>query len=564
MGPSELDFGIMCDGLEFDDWQAASIRKLREIDGINLQLLILDDRGSPDTSGLLEKISTVLEYRNRTSTKDAINKTAWWLYSQWFDTPPSKSKVDLSDELESVERITCKVKEEGFSEYFYENDLKRIKERDLDFVLRMGFGIIRGEILEVPTYGVWSYHHDDERKYRGDPPCFWEIYNEDPVTGAILQRLTDRLDGGIILKRGTFQTKRTYGENLNSVYYGTTEWPAQVARDILHGNADYVEYPPSSSNAPIYRSPSSLEILSYNLHKWHSLGTTALRGIDHWNIGVIQHPIERSIDETFTPEIEWYAYPKKDGYLADPFPVTIDGTTYIFVEDFSYTEWKGKISYIEYPDGFRNGDLQEAHEEPYHLSYPYLFEHDDAVYATPEIFEANEIRLYHLHSPSDWEFKTTLIDDVEGLDPTIIEHKDKWWMFYTEQPYQNTKLYIRYAEDLTGEWKSHIQNPVKTDVRSSRPGGTPFVEENGLYRPAQNSAGEYGRKITINKVEKLSPDQYLEQKAGEIQPSDEGPYTGVHTLSSRDEITLIDRKKRIRNRHALQRRADQIVSRLPL
>jgi len=45
------------------------------------------------------------------------------------------------------------------------------------------------------VFGVWSWHHGDEDKYRGGPPAFWEIVNADPVTGALLQRLTERLDG---------------------------------------------------------------------------------------------------------------------------------------------------------------------------------------------------------------------------------------------------------------------------------------------------------------------------------------------------------------------------------
>jgi len=562
MTPSELDFGIMCSGPEFHDWQAECIRNLRQMKDVNLKLLIIDDSNSSDTSGLSGKISTIKEYKNRTSAKDAINKTAWWLYRKPFDAPPCKSKVDVSTELEPIDRIACDVKEEGFSQYFYEDDLSDIREYNLDFVLRMGFGIIRGEILEVPKYGVWSYHHDDERKYRGGPPCFWEIYHGDPVSGAILQRLTDRLDGGIILKRGFFGTQRRYQDNLNNVYYGTTEWPAQVATDILNGNADYVDHPPTKSDAPIYRAPSLPQITSYNLKSIYSLATTALSGIGHWNIGVLQHSIEESINESFNPEIEWYEYPKEDGFLADPFPITIDDTKYIFVEDFSYPDWKGKISYIEYPDGFRDGDLRTAHEEPEHMSYPYLFEHNDSVYATPEIFESNEIRLYQVHSPSNWEFKTTLVEGVEGVDPTIIKHRDRWWMFYTEHSYSNTKLYIRFADNLTGEWKYHKNNPVKTDIRSSRPGGTPFMEDSELYRPAQTSDGGYGKGIVINKVEKLTPEQYAEKKVSEIQPSEGGLYTGMHTLSSQGDITLIDNKRRIRNRHALQRRFDQIVSKL--
>lgn len=561
MPPSELHFGIMCRGPVFDDWQAECIRNLREVKGVNLKLLIIDGNNSPDNSGLTENISKFMKYRSRATTKNAINETVWRLYRQLFDDPSCRSKFDLSPELESIDRMTCDVEEDGLHKYFYNSDLEKIREYDLDVVLEMGFGIINGEILDVPDYGVWSFYHDDERKYRGGPPCFWEIYTGDPVTGATLQRLTDGLDRGIILKRGFFGTKRRYHDNLDHVFYGTTEWPAQVAIDILNGNADYVDQSSPKSDASLYRAPSPLHILSYNLKNWYSLTTAAL-SINRWNIGVLQQPIAESIEETFDPEIEWYSHPKHDGFLADPFPITIDDTTYIFVEDFSYPKWKGKISYIEYPDGFRNGDLKTAHEEPQHMSYPYLFKHNDSVYATPEIYESNEIRLYQVHSPSNWEFQTTLIEDVAGVDPTIIKLKNKWWMFYTEHQYSNTKLHIQHTNDLTGEWTPHKNNPVKTDVRSSRPGGTPFIHNNELYRPAQNSVGGYGKKITVNKVEKLTPTQYTERRVSEIHPSEEGPYTGMHTLSSRGDITLVDIKRKIRNKHTIQRRFDQIVTKL--
>jgi len=63
MAPSELDFGIMCSGPEFDDWQAECIRSLRQMNDVNLKLLIIDDSNSSDTSGLSEKISTIKEYK---------------------------------------------------------------------------------------------------------------------------------------------------------------------------------------------------------------------------------------------------------------------------------------------------------------------------------------------------------------------------------------------------------------------------------------------------------------------------------------------------------------------
>ena len=73
-------------------------------------------------------------------------------------------------------------------------NIEEIKKYNLDFILKLSRGIIKGEILNTAEYGIWSFHHDDEMKYRGRPACFWEIYNNDPVTGAILQKLSNKLD----------------------------------------------------------------------------------------------------------------------------------------------------------------------------------------------------------------------------------------------------------------------------------------------------------------------------------------------------------------------------------
>src|SRR5213596_456309 len=55
-----------------------------------------------------------------------------------------------------------------------------------------------------------------------------------------------------------------------------------------------------------------------------------------------------------------------------------------------------------------------------------------------------------------------------------------------------------------GPWRPHPGNPVKVDVRSSRPAGGPFLFGGNLYRPAQDCSRTYGGGITINRVTHLS------------------------------------------------------------
>jgi hypothetical protein len=44
---------------------------------------------------------------------------------------------------------------------FEDDDIRRIRELDLDVILRFGFRLLRGAILDSARYGVWSYHHGD-------------------------------------------------------------------------------------------------------------------------------------------------------------------------------------------------------------------------------------------------------------------------------------------------------------------------------------------------------------------------------------------------------------------
>ena len=60
-------------------------------------------------------------------------------------------------------------------------------------------GILKGKILETSKFGVISYHHGDNDFYRGVPAGFWEVYNKDPITGFIIQKLNNELDNGEIL-----------------------------------------------------------------------------------------------------------------------------------------------------------------------------------------------------------------------------------------------------------------------------------------------------------------------------------------------------------------------------
>jgi len=542
-GPRTIRFGVMCNGTTLQEWEASCLRRLLAIDNVAVALVIINDQEGPRT--WFDKIKQIPHQR-----------LFFHLYRRYFIKPQACRPVDLSELFKHVPAMHCKIIKRGkFSQYFKDTDVRTIRAYKLDFILRFAFGIIRGEILDAARYGVWSFHHDDEEKYRGGPPCFWEIYTGDMISAAMLQRLTERLDAGIILKKGFFRTVNySYTDTIDKIYNQSIYWPAQVCIDILNGNAAYIDDPPHPIKAPIYRDPDNIKTLlfikklftNYIINKLH----TWLRH-DEWNIGIIHEPIHVFLNQGAQHNINYLQHPAKSGFYADPFGIINNGKLTILCETYDYISFKGRISALELLEMIDNKSnvsyySETAIELPVHMSYPYVFQHEGEIYCVPETQQLHEVGLYKANDfPRSWTKITTLIEGFAGVDNTIFRHEGRWWLLGTdEEHYPFANLFAWYASDLLGPWHAHAGNPIKMDVRSSRPAGTPFFYNNCLYRPAQDCSRTYGEKIVLNRVVRLTPTEFKEEPTALINPDTKGSYPdGIHTLSAVGNVTLIDGKR---------------------
>jgi hypothetical protein len=176
----QLRFGVMCTGTTFTAWEAeCRLDRLVALENTRLALLIIDKRAEAPRArpGPVDRVRSLLR----------SDRILWLLYEHLLVGGRIKAlePVDWSARLQGVSVLACDVSRRGsFSEYFSASDIEIIRGHDLDFILRFAFGIVRGEILRAPRHEVWSFHRDDEMRYRGGPPAFWEIYRGDPHTGV--------------------------------------------------------------------------------------------------------------------------------------------------------------------------------------------------------------------------------------------------------------------------------------------------------------------------------------------------------------------------------------------
>lgn len=283
---------------------------------------------------------------------------------------------------------------------------------------------------------------------------------------------------------------------------------------------------------------------------------------DHWNVGIVDAPISTFLKPHPDVTVRWLPPPARGTYRADPFGVVRRDGTEIFFEEYRFRSGKGVISHLRADGGAGFAAPSVALDLPVHASYPFLLEHGGSVYCVPETSSGAEIAIYEATDfPDGWRKAAILVPGVAGVDPTIVEHGGKFWLLCTELgggPF--SQLRIWYASDLFGPWTPHPANPVKTDPRSARPGGTPFRVNGDLYRPAQDCSSTYGGGVTINRVVTLTEEAYREEPVATLRPFREGRYTrGIHTLSALGNRTLVDGKCLAFNRSEMGRNLRESV-----
>ncbi|MDP2236761.1 MAG: hypothetical protein Q8J88_10035 [Bacteroidales bacterium] len=529
----KLTFGILVNGPIIEKWQAEVITLLLN-EGHKLTLIVQND--NPQI-----KQSFIKRLQNY-----PWNRFVFRVWHRFLFKPLSKQPFDISSLYGETKVLYCQTIQNGIKQLFDTKDVQFIKQNQLDFLLRFGFNIIRGDILNAARYGVWSFHHDDEMVVRGGPPGFWEIYHKMVSNGVILQQLTDSLDKGILLKKIHFPVIRhSYKAHLDSIYGNSAFLPVHICSAIMHGN---FESTPSVSEATVFHPPGNLRMLFFFIKMAYRRVSFHLNDLfrqEDWNIGIIKTSVSNVISEPENYLKQTYWFPKKNNssYLADPFIIDFKDETLLFAEQFDYRKGKGQLVLAKASESFST--FKAVTSEKLHLSFPFLFKWEEKLYCLPECFESDGVQLYHYDEVSGkLVHEKCILDGHRAVDPVLFEHESRWWLMFSTKDLPSVNLYAFYSQNPFGPFKAHRQNPVKTNISSARNAGNPLIYNKMLIRPSQDCAGHYGKAITLNKIIELTPDTFKEVVLKKIQPDKNTTFRyGIHTLNGNTENTVIDGKR---------------------
>lgn len=231
-------------------------------------------------------------------------------------------------------------------------------------------------------------------------------------------------------------------------------------------------------------------------------------------------------------------------FYADPFVFEWRGRTCLFLEEYPYASRKGVISVAELqPDGTFSTP-RVVLEEPHHLSYPQVFEHQGKVYMIPESSGADELVLYRAeHFPDRWVREAVLVRGRKLNDMTLLVRDDRFWLIGTEQVGRGSAsdtMVIWSADQLTGPWSPHPLNPLRIDRARARPGGRIIERDGRILIPVQDGTLAYGGGLGLIELLELSDSAV---RFGPLQPIVPGPAWarhGIHTLNRAGRVEVID------------------------
>jgi hypothetical protein len=558
MTTKKLRIGLLVDTRDLLAWESVMLEKIMNSYYAEI-VLVVHNNTAPEEHPMdrRQEINSPLRKTPKSLFLRALRRVTHTLRAKLENkvggcVPYAFAVINDLKQFRSIPRLDVTSMQKQFSADIDPVDIERIREFDVDVFIRLGFGVLSGDILNVAKYGIWSFLHADNRINRGGPAGFWEVFYNLPVTGSTLQILSENLDGGKVICRAFSATcSVSVKRNRNSLYWKASfQLPRKleelylVGADIFFENVERNnEYLSIYSNRSFTMPKLSEEIVLVFRMLWR-IYSNRIRNFFVTSQWILLFEIRNE----FAPSFFRFSkiIPPRDRSWADPHVLIKDQRYYVFIEEFPHNQNKGYISVMEMEEDGTHTMPQRVLEEPYHLSNPFVFEHGGQIFLIPESAKNRSVDLYRCVSfPDKWERWETLLKDVHAVDTTVHFYQGKWWLFTNIREHESGSsdddLFLFYSDVLQrGHWKAHPRNPIVSDVTRARPAGNIFEHKGKLYRPAQDCSIRYGYGMRIQEILKMSESEYLEREVVFIEPKWEEKIIATHTFSKAGRLIFGD------------------------
>lgn len=408
-------------------------------------------------------------------------------------------------------------------------------ELDLDVAFALG-AIDEAPLDGMARLGVWRFQVDGAA----------EVAAGEPLTGSAL---AVRLTPGAVPRIAYQSWARTYplsvSRNRATLLQKTAQFPLRALREAQRSGREWLEQRPLMKTPANGSGRSVLPIVGRILRR----GVERALAVEQWSLAF-------SFEERNpTPALGGFTRiePPAGRDWSEPYALEKNGRHYVFFKEMVRGADKAHISMLEVGADGRWSAPVRVLERDYHVSHPFVVEHDGQLYLIPESAQNRTVEAYRcVDFPLRWRPERVLLDGVRLVDATFHKSAERWWLFANGAAGEgggfNDELHLFHAGGLLDEWQPHARNPVRSDARCARPAGALYWRNGALYRPAQICVPRYGAGIALNRVLRLTPEAYAERQVERIAPPPDSGLLGLHTVNRAGALTVVDvlaRRRRI-------------------
>jgi hypothetical protein len=437
--------------------------------------------------------------------------------------------------------------------------IEEIRGRDLDVILRFCAAVPRGEVLGAARHGVWSYHFGGEEEARGGTPFFQQLAERAPTRDVLLEVLEEAPGGGLVLCRSSFGSAGNVllAQYRHVAFWETTHFVVWKLHDLHergweHLRAQAVGAPrPPDRDPEVARPPTTRDMVRFLAPRVGAAIANRVRGErrEHgvavrWRIGLrrVATPFGSTRESTGLGGFRWVDAPAGQ-FWADPFLVARGGAVFVFFEQYAYERGYGAIGCAEVGSDGSVGPARVCLDLGYHLSFPFVFEHEGETFMIPESLFDGTVTLYRaLRFPDAWVPEKVLFRG-NATDTTAWREGGRFHFFTTlhDRDDRGMKTMIFVADTLTGAWRVHPANPASSDVRHARNAGAVFRRGGRLFRPTQDCGPRYGHGLNLEEIVTLSDERYEERPWCKVDAR-ALPFAavGVHSYNVCGDLEAID------------------------
>lgn len=519
-------------------------------------LQFIEKTSSLELCVVIQCISRPLVEKRSVWAKLNTGNLLYKYYSKWerrrvSDALPMTKQVSLAASTMGVDCIEVGPADSQSILQLSGSNLSQVASYQCDIIFNLSLKILERDIFRCARFGVWSFSHGDIDLYRGGPAGYWEVYDHAPHSSATLLVWSEaddkeRIHGKSFVPTddGSFLRNR---DNLSAAGIRLAE-DALLSISKWNGSPEqFLEENTEECTSHVRKlrsTPSNWEMIHFLVQRvilryLRKLFITRKREI--WAIGLC-----RSEKEIFPPVIEepkWHP-PEAGSFIADPFLASHEGRSYVFYEDYDFTQEKGKICVAEILQNLDLGPPRIALETEFHLSFPMVFRYRHAFYMLPEQSQSGRLSLYRAeHFPHKWKECHVIFPDMRCADPVLFFNEQRWWLFLTKLHgnVNQNNLYLYSASSPFEKFEPHPRNPIHFQLRGSRMAGCLFRHGTQLIRPGQDCSKNYGGGIVFYEVVKLDPDSYVEREVTRAGPIAAGGFSEkFHTYNSAGGVAAFD------------------------